>query len=140
MAISNLRGKNDFPPLLHLTYKLQHISDEMLLQKVGIGLSQARIMSVLKTALPHSQRFIAGQLSVTEANISRQLRVMQKQGLVSVKKNRRDARARDVVLTAKGAKKYNQAEKLLLRQNTDLLKSMKKSEAKAFSKAAESLL
>ena len=101
----NIIGKNNFPPLLHLVYILQQASDEILANEVGVGLSQARIMSVLHTGVPRSQRVVARILSQTEANVSRQLRDMKKRGLVGISKNKKDPRQRDVVLTRKGSAK-----------------------------------
>src|SRR3990167_8979917 len=105
--------KYSFSPLLHLTYVLQQLSDENLLRSCGVGLSSVRIMSVLHSALPKSQRTIARELQQTEANVSRQLQVMKRHGLVSITRNKKDTRQRDVKLTAKGQAKYKSAVKVL---------------------------
>ena len=135
----SLTNKSNFPPLLHLVYILQQASDEVLAKEVGVGLSQARIMSVLHSSVPRSQRVVAGQLSQTEANVSRQLRDMKKHGLVGISKNKKDSRQRDVVLTRKGAAKYQRAEKVLKRQQSDFLRLLSNSEVKAFEAAAKNL-
>lgn len=132
--------KSSFSPLLHLTYILQQLSDDHLLTKTGVGLSQTRIMSVLNTTIPRSQRAIAHLLRQTEANVSRQLKLMHKHGLVSVVKNKNDARLRDVKLTAKGKHKYQTAVKVLSVQQNKLLKLLDKNELKAFKRAAYNLL
>jgi len=93
--------KSKFPPLLHFAYILQQLSDELLLREVKVSLSHVRIMSALGSS-PVSQRMVAVSLHQTEANISRQLHVMHKQGLVSITKNKQDGRQRDIKLTAKG--------------------------------------
>lgn len=126
--------------LHRLTFILQHLSDELLTNKVGVGLSQVRIMGALNSTLPRSQRVVAGQLMQTEANVSRQLRLMQKQGLVSIKKNKKDARQRDVILTSKGLSKYEQADKLLAAQQKELLKMLDKKEAQIFERATRNLI
>lgn len=131
--------KNDFSPLLHLTYVLQQTSDEALLKSVGVGLSQTRIMSVLHPAIPHSQRAVASLLRQTEANVSRQLKGMQKQGLVSVVKNKKDARQRDVKLTRKGEVKYRAAIKVINAQQKTQLKLLDGKQLKAFQAAANDL-
>jgi DNA-binding MarR family transcriptional regulator len=132
-------AKNSFPPLLHLTYILQQVSDEVLLEEAGIGLSQVRLMSVLDLTKPRSQREVARALSQTEANVSRQLRQMDKDGLVSIKRNKKDSRQREVLLSAKGAKKYQESEKILKRQQASFLKMLKTSELNAFENAAQLL-
>lgn len=114
---SDLPGlKSKFPPLLHLTYLLQQSTDELLLGKVGVGLSQVRIMSGLSPVLARAQHHLAVELGQTEANISRQLQVMKKHGLVSIARNKKDGRLRDVKLTHKGAVKYKKAEELLKKE------------------------
>jgi DNA-binding MarR family transcriptional regulator len=139
MDNSPLSSKQTFPPLLHLSYILQQLSDELLLDSVGVGLSQARIMSVLHQSIPRSQRAVATYLSQTEANVSRQLKIMKRQGLVSITKNKKDSRRRDVMLTATGARKYAQAEKLLKSQQSKFLKLLSTNELKAFERAAQNL-
>ena len=132
--------KSLFSPLLHLTYVLQQLSDDQLLSKAGVGLSQTRIMSVLNTSVPRSQRAVAHLLQQTEANVSRQLKVMHGHGLVSVVKSKKDARQRDVKLTAKGLHKYQTAIKVLAKQQDELLKLLDQKELKAFEHAAYNLL
>ena len=132
-------AKSNFPPLLHLSYVLQQTADEVLEQETGVGLSAARIMSTLDKSKPASQRDIAVQLKQTEANVSRQLHNMKKSGLVSITRNKKDSRQRDVTLTAKGSSHYQKAEKLLRRQQTKFLKILNASETKAIEQAAEKL-
>lgn len=139
MNESPFDSKQSFPPLLHLTYILQQVSDEILLDEIGVGLSQARLMSVLHSSVPRSQRSIAVFLSQTEANVSRQLRAMKSAGLVSISKNKKDSRQRDVLLTRSGAAKYAKAEKVLINQQTKFLKLLSGSELKAFERAAHNL-
>lgn len=132
-------AKSNFPPLLHLSYVLQQTADEVLEQETGVGLSAARIMSTLDKSKPASQRDIASQLRQTEANVSRQLHNMKKAGLVSITRNKKDSRQRDVTLTAKGVGHYQKAEKLLKRQQAKFLKILNAGEAKALEQAAQKL-
>lgn len=139
MSAKLLGEKSNFPPLLHLSYILQQVSDELLLDKTRVGLSQARIMSALHQNLPVSQRTVAVSLTQTEANVSRQLRQMKKQGLVKITKAKKDARQRDVVLTKKGHSAYQKAEKLLKKQQSQFLRLLASSEVKAFEHATHNL-
>jgi DNA-binding MarR family transcriptional regulator len=131
--------KSNFPPLLHLSYVLQQSADEILERDAGVGLSAARIMSVLSSSKPSSQRLVATELRQTEANVSRQLHNMKKQGLVSISRNKKDSRQRDVTLTAKGSRHYQQAEKLLKKQQSQVLKQLSASETAAMEQAAQKL-
>jgi DNA-binding MarR family transcriptional regulator len=132
--------KSSFSPLLHLTYVLQQLSDERLLSRVGVGLSQTRIMSVLNDSIPRSQRAIAHILQQTEANVSRQLKVMHHHGLVSIVKSKNDARQRDVKLTAKGNNRYLRAVTILSKQQNEFFKLLNKNELKSFEHATANLL
>jgi len=131
--------KSAFPALLHLSYVIQHSAEEILENDAGVGLSAARIMSVLSTSRPASQRNIAVLLHQTEANVSRQLQNMKKLGLVSVTRNKKDSRQRDVLLTGKGARHYQQAEKLLKKQQREFLRILNAGESAALEVAAQKL-
>jgi DNA-binding MarR family transcriptional regulator len=139
MANLDPSSKYSPTPLHYLMFVLQHSSDELLGKEVGTSLSHVRIMAALSSSLPHSQRLVALNLHQTEANVSRQLQVMKKQGLVSVKKNKKDGRQRDVMLTAKGKKKLSQAEKVLNQQHKKLLNSLGKG-SKTFDISVKDLL
>jgi DNA-binding MarR family transcriptional regulator len=79
------------------------------------------------------------ELRQTEANVSRQLHNMKKQGLVNITRNKKDSRQRDVTLSAKGARHYQQAEKLLKKQQSQVLKQLNASETAAMEQAAQKL-
>lgn len=132
-------AKSKFPSLLHLSYVLQQKCESALEAGAGVGLSAARIMSVLDKSAPTSQRVIAMELAQTESNVSRQLQAMKKQGLVNVSRNKKDNRQRDVTLTAKGASRYKEAEKLLKKKQREILNILTASEAAALEYAAKKL-
>lgn len=116
---------SQFPPLLSLTFVLQQSADSLLLREVGLSLGMVRIMSGLSPASVTSQRRLALYLNQTEANVSRQLQILKKGGLVSITKNKKDGRQRDVLLTKKGEQKYLLAEKLLLENQGEFDKLMR---------------
>jgi len=132
-------AKSKFPPLLHLSYVLQQSAEEILEREAGVGLSAARIMSVLGQTAPTSQRDIAVELRQTEANVSRQLHSMKKHGLVNISRNKRDSRQRDVTLSAKGAKKYQDVQKILKKQQKQFLNILNSGEAEILEFAAQKL-
>lgn len=122
-------GKTYSPtPLHYLMFTLQHLSDELLQEEAGVSLGHVRIMGVLDTSFPVSQKLVAAKTRQTEANVSRQLLAMGKEGLVRVRKNSKDSRLRDVTLTAKGARRYQTAEKLLKKQLNEVYKNLNKTE------------
>jgi DNA-binding MarR family transcriptional regulator len=76
-------------PTNTLNYLLTHVasvmskqSDQVLHEHTGIGLSQYRIMMVLEWNPRISQSSIASALGQTEASISRQIKILQKKGLL----------------------------------------------------------
>ena len=131
--------KSSFPALLHLSYVLQHKAEQILDKEVGVGLSAVRIMSVLSSSKPSSQRDIAMELRQTEANVSRQLHSMKKHELVTITRNKKDSRQRDVLLSSKGAKSYANAEKLLKKQQKQFMGILNAGEIVTLEFAAEKL-
>jgi DNA-binding MarR family transcriptional regulator len=73
-------------------YLLQHLSsvlgkraENILQERLGIGLSQYRILMVLEWTPRVSQKVIADSLGQTEAAVSRQIKVMAAKGLVATR-------------------------------------------------------
>jgi DNA-binding MarR family transcriptional regulator len=132
-------AKSTFPPLLHLSYVLQHAAEGILETEAGVGLSAARIMSVLQANSPASQRLVAVELRQTEANVSRQLQAMKKQGLVNITRNKKDSRQRDVSLTAKGKREYQEANKVLKKQQRQFVRLLNESESDVLEMMAQKL-
>jgi DNA-binding MarR family transcriptional regulator len=133
--------KNYSPtPLHYLVFVLQHLSDELLAEEVGVGLSHVRILGALDYKSPSSQKLVAAKLHQTEANVSRQLLAMSRQGLVKVMLNKEDARQRDVTLTAKGNRRYEAAEKVLKGQLNNAYKNLNKTEKQTFINSIEKIL
>src|SRR5665213_1503667 len=93
MADNDLAPIHSPTPLHQLSFVLQQIADDLLMVKLGVGLSHARIMGVLDKDSTKSQRVVSIQLRQTEANVSRQLQVMKEDGLVTITKNKKDGRA-----------------------------------------------
>lgn len=95
--------QNDIGPLLHhLSSELDKISEQILRERLGIGLSQFRLLSVLQLREGILQKEIAGELGQTEASISRQVKLMKNQGLIEVKRSSANRRERSVYLNDKG--------------------------------------
>lgn len=134
-------GREGNATSLHqLTFILQQLSDELLDKETGVGLAQVRIMAELHGSTPRSQRLVASRLGQSEANVSRQVHGMKKHGLVGITKNKKDGRQRDVVLTSKGKRQLEKAEKLLQSQHKEMLKLLSQAEAKNFNKVVNHLL
>lgn len=134
-------GRESNATSLHqLMFVLQRLSDELLDREAGVGLAQVRIMAELHTSRAYSQSLVAHKLGQSEANVSRQLHTMKKDGLVRITKNKKDGRQRDVILTPKGKRQVEKAEKLLQSQHREMLKLLSTAEAKSFNKVVNHLL
>ncbi len=126
--------------LYQLEFILQHKSDSALRDGIGVGFGQVQIMKALNRSVPTSQRLLAMKLHQTEANISRQLGLLKRKGLVSVNRNKKDKRQREVSLTSKGTKTYASAERTLSAQHKDLLRLVDKKDIQHFERVVRNLL
>lgn len=94
-----------------ITYLLQHTAaimgrqtDQVLQERLGIGLSQLRILLILQSEPKVQQRVLGNRLGQTEASISRQIKLIADKGYLTVGINPRSKRERLAVLTPKGVK------------------------------------
>ncbi len=141
--MKSIQSRGSYNPLssLHrLEFILQHKSDSLLRYELGVGFGQIQIMQALHRSVPMSQRAIASKLYQTESNVSRQLQLLKKKGLVSITRNIKDKRLRETALTAKGSNTFAKAEKILSAQHKDLLKMMDDRDVKALDRAVSHLL
>lgn len=127
-------------PLHHLEFILQHQSDQLLHSGLGVGFSQVRIMDSIGDYTVQSQRELAVKLYQTEANISRQLKILQEHGLVEVIRTKKDKRQRHVKLTQKGVDCLDQAHEILTGLHKKLLAGLEYREAYNFTDTANKLL
>jgi DNA-binding MarR family transcriptional regulator len=119
--MNNKRAKSSkAASLLHSVFKTQHYADNLLQDQVGLGLSSYRILSVVDDSAPSTQRNIALFLGQTEANVSRQVRHMADHGLIKIAPDKKDRRQRNITKTAKGKRKFADAEKTLKKHEKQL--------------------
>jgi DNA-binding MarR family transcriptional regulator len=102
-----------FYQLQHLAAMVSRQSDQILLERLGIGMSQLRILNMLEQDPNTAQRKIANRLGQTEASISRQIKLMAGKGLLAVGVSPRSKREHVALLTAKGAKMTEAAKEVL---------------------------
>ncbi len=98
-------------PTDNLEYLLQHIatimyrqSNQVLQERLGIGMSQYKLLMVLQHEPNVQQRLLAGRLGQTEASISRQIKLLCDKGLLAVQVNPQSRREHITIPTAKGVK------------------------------------
>ena len=90
--------------LQHLSTTLARQSDLALQNKLGIGLSQFKILMALQWSPASQQKQIADTLGQTEASISRQIKLMQELGLLETRISSENRREHITVPTKKGTK------------------------------------
>jgi DNA-binding MarR family transcriptional regulator len=88
--------------LQHLSTVLARQSDQALQEQLGIGFSQFKILMVLKWNPNVQQRSIANNLGQTEASISRQIKLLHDEGLLTTRINQENRRQHITTPTAKG--------------------------------------
>lgn len=102
----------------------QRRTDQVLQERLGIGLAQYKIMALLLREPLPNQRAIADVLGQTEASISRQIKLLASRGLAIVKIDPFERRRRAPVLTAKGVRLTRAAQELLIHQQQTLFASL----------------
>ncbi|HSD55790.1 MAG TPA: MarR family winged helix-turn-helix transcriptional regulator [Candidatus Saccharimonadales bacterium] len=90
--------------LQHVASTLARQSDQVLQERLGIGMSQFRILSMLQEQPNTSQRQIADSLGQTEASISRQVKLLQERGMLQLQVDPTEKRKHVTHPTAKGLK------------------------------------
>ena len=99
--------------LNRLAFSLSRQSDQILLERLGIGMSQYIIMHILQLQSSIQQRVIATQLGQTEASISRQMKILANQSLLEVRTNPQNRREHVIMLTLKGERIIDEANNIL---------------------------
>jgi len=113
-----MRLNNTIGYLLQHTAGLLAKQNEQALQEgLGIGLSQFKILRVLQAKANITQREIALTLAQTEASVSRQVKLMLDDGLLSSTVSAANRREHIVVPTTKGCKITDDALVVLDRLN-----------------------
>ncbi len=94
---------------------MERISETVLFDQLGIGYSQFKLLYVLDQKSGIQQKEIAMRLGQTEASISRQIKILVKDGLVAVEQSKQDRKKHIVSLTRRGSETSVQAFTLLNR-------------------------
>lgn len=114
--------------LHHLALSLARSHDEQLQNNLQISFSQYKILMIIKWTPSLQQNQIAKQLGVTEASISRQIKLMFDDGLIQSIPDESDRRKHVITLTKRGERVSEQAVEFLKQQNQLMTNSLSKSE------------
>lgn len=88
--------------LQHVSAVLHRQSDQMLQERLGIGMSQFKILMMLQRQPNVKQRVLAHALGQTEASISRQVKLLHEKGMLALRVDPDERRKHIAVLTPKG--------------------------------------
>jgi DNA-binding MarR family transcriptional regulator len=118
-------------PVPAIGYLLQHTaailgrqSDQVLQERLGIGMSQYRILMMLQARPNIQQRKLADSLGQTEASVSRQIKLLTDKGLLATHVNPKSRREHLALPTSKGIKITDAAQEVLTNYHTPLLESL----------------
>lgn len=99
--------------LQQVSATLSYAGDQLLQAELGIGMSQFRVLTAVQAHGHCRQKDIAARLGQTEASISRQVRIMDMEGLLRINQRPDNRRERLVSLTPRGDRVARQAAELL---------------------------
>jgi DNA-binding MarR family transcriptional regulator len=129
-----------------LDYLLQHTSmmmyrqaDQTLQERLGIGMSQYKLLAFLEEHPDAGQRIIADSLGQTEASISRQIKLLGEKDIIAADVNPKSRREHRVVLTAKGAKLARAAHDTLEQAQTNLYEHFSSKQRQQFTNMLKEL-
>jgi DNA-binding MarR family transcriptional regulator len=117
----------------HLAFVLGRQSDQVLLERMGLGFSQFKILMVLKKNPHVQQKVIADMLGQTEAGISRQIKLLHEQGLLQTTRRAEDKREHITTLTAKGERFTDEAMTTLSHYHDPVFQTLSEKEQQTLS-------
>lgn len=127
--------------MLHqLMFIIDRQSDEALHAELGMGFSQFKILMASKHNMGHKQNDIARHLGQTEASVSRQIKLMKAEGLLSVRVDPENRRARSIILTDKGTDIGRRCIEVLERTHSSVFGSLSFSEQKLMRELLDRLI
>lgn len=106
--------------LHHISTVLARTSDQILQEQLGIGFSQFKILLTLEQDSGIKQKDIAVTLGQTEASVSRQVKLLFDDGLLTSQTNPSNRRQHITRLTPKGERFLAKATEILNRYHTPI--------------------
>ncbi len=125
--------------LQHITSLLTRDSDQILLEQLGIGYSQYKILRILSNGVGVKQKFIADTLGQTEASISRQIDILISKSLITKQVDPHNRRNRLITITSKGRKIAEATKQVLSKYHNSMLGDLSDKQQADLLKLLESL-
>ncbi len=96
-----------------LAVLLEKRADESLREQLDIGFAQYKVLEAINQNMLARQNMVAEMLDQTEASISRQIKILQKKGMIIVAEVMGNKRARELSLTRVGEEIVRNCEEIL---------------------------
>ncbi len=123
-----------------LAFSLEKRADEVLRNQLDIGFAQYKVLEAINQNPLTKQNIVASLLDQTEASISRQVKILQKKGLISIQVVMGNKRAKELHLTRVGEDIVRQAEQAIDIELDDVFEKLSYSEQRVFYELSERLL
>lgn len=125
--------------LNHVAFVLGRQSDQVLQERLGIGISQFKIMMTLQWTPHIQQKQIAERLGQTEASISRQMKLLEDAGLLNNTVNPANRREHVIRLTLKGERVTDEAVEILDQYHAPVFNTLDDKQKQYFSEMLQSM-
>jgi DNA-binding MarR family transcriptional regulator len=123
-----------------LAFLLEKKADDALKINLEIGFAQYKVLEAINQNSLARQNMVAEMLDQTEASISRQIKILQKKGLIKVAEVMGNKRAKELTLTRVGEEVVRQAENILDETQNDIIGSLKYQEQQIISELFERMI
>jgi len=123
-----------------LAFLLEKRADESLRSELGIGFAQYKVLEAINQNMLARQNMVAAMLDQTEASISRQIKILQKKGLIHVSEVMGNKRAKELSLTVVGDEMVRHAEELLDITQAQVIGGLSYQEQRLFQELFERML
>lgn len=125
--------------LQHVASTLQRQSDQVLQERLGIGMSQYRILMMLQAFPETNQRKLADYLGQTEASISRQVKLLHEKGFLATRIDPTERRRHLTNPTLKGLKITEAARQILDNYHAPMLATLNDKQQQQFKEMLSTL-
>ncbi len=123
-----------------LAFLLEKRADESLKQQTTIGFAQYKVLEAIGRNMLAKQNLIAELLNQTEASISRQVKILEKKGLLTIGTVMNNRRARELALTEKGEEVLRHSGELLEMVQSQVFGVLRFEEQQAMQQLLERML
>lgn len=89
-------------PIMRLAFSIEKVADRKLRRDLGLGVSQFRMLMVIRRGVAVRQRDIAEYWGVAEASVSRQIETLREKGFVAHRRAQKNRREHTLELTPRG--------------------------------------